>query len=77
MSQSECLFCRLYADGDHVRKEGGFAAVRDINPKAPVHLLVNPERHVHTFRDGGAFAADEAEGIIYATAGLGLPQGSG
>ena len=64
MSQSECLFCRLYADGDHVRKEGGFAAVRDINPKAPVHLLVIPERHVDTFRDVGAFGADEAKGML-------------
>jgi diadenosine tetraphosphate (Ap4A) HIT family hydrolase len=60
VSQSECLFCRLYADGDHVRKEGGFAAVRDINPKAPVHLLVIPERNVDSLRAVGAFDAVEA-----------------
>jgi histidine triad (HIT) family protein len=64
VSQSECLFCGLYADGDHVRKEGGFAAVRDINPKAPVHLLVIPERHVDTFRDVGAFDGDEAKDML-------------
>ena len=64
MSQPECLFCRLYADGDHVRKEDGFAAIRDIHPKAPVHLLVIPERHVDTFRDVGAFAAEEAKGML-------------
>jgi histidine triad (HIT) family protein len=62
--QPECLFCRLYAEGDHVRKNGGFAAVRDINPKAPVHLLVIPERHVDTFRDVGAFGGDEAKGML-------------
>ena len=60
MSQPECLFCRLAADGDHIRKADGFVAVQDINPKAPVHLLVIPERHVETFRDVGAFPADEA-----------------
>jgi histidine triad (HIT) family protein len=48
VSQRECLFCRLYAEGDHVRKQGGFAAVRDINPKAPTHLLVIPRRHVES-----------------------------
>jgi histidine triad (HIT) family protein len=64
VSQSECLFCRLYADGDHVRKEGGFAAVRDINPKAPVHLLVIPERHVDTFREVGEFPPDESKRML-------------
>lgn len=64
MSQPDCLFCRLYAEGDHVRKADGFAAVRDINPKAPVHLLVIPERHVETFRDVGDFTADEARRML-------------
>ncbi|HWB55433.1 MAG TPA: HIT domain-containing protein [Gaiellaceae bacterium] len=64
MSRPECLFCRIYADGDHVRKADGFAAVRDINPKAPVHLLVIPERHVDTFRDVGEFAPDEAKRML-------------
>lgn len=60
MSQPECLFCKLAAEGDHVRKADGFVAVRDINPKAPVHLLVIPERHVESFRDVGDFSADES-----------------
>lgn len=64
MSQSECLFCRLYAEGDHVRKDAGFAAVSDINPKAPVHLLVIPERHVDTFRDVGEFEPGEAKAML-------------
>jgi len=64
VSPSECLFCGLYAEGDHVRKARGFAAVRDINPKAPVHLLVIPERHVDTFRDVGEFPAEEAKEML-------------
>ena len=64
MSQPECLFCRLYATGDHVRKSGGFAAVPDLNPKAPVHLLVIPERHVETFRDVGEFPGEEAHEML-------------
>ena len=60
MSQPDCLFCRLYAESDHVRKAEGFAAIRDVNPKAPVHLLVIPERHVATFRDVAEFPDEEA-----------------
>jgi histidine triad (HIT) family protein len=62
--QPDCLFCKLYAEGDHVRKAGGFAAIHDINPKAPVHLLVIPERHVESFRDVGDFDAAETKRML-------------
>ena len=42
----------------------GFVAVEDINPKAPVHLLVLPERHVDTLKDVGEFSADEAKRML-------------
>ena len=42
----------------------GFAAVRDINPQAEAHLLVLPERHVETFREIGAFSADESKRML-------------
>ncbi len=64
MSQPDCLFCRLVREGDHVRKANGFVAIRDINPKAPVHLLVLPERHVDTFREVAEFDADEAKRML-------------
>ena len=64
MSQPECLFCRLYAEGDHVRKQDGFAAIRDISPKAPTHLLVIPERHLETFRDVGELGGGEARAML-------------
>jgi histidine triad (HIT) family protein len=51
-------------EGDHVHAADGFVAVRDINPKAETHLLVLPERHVETFRDVGAFPADEAKRML-------------
>ena len=62
MSQPDCLFCGLVANGDHVRSADGFVAVRDIAPKADVHLLVIPERHVPTFREVGEFPAGGVEG---------------
>ena len=62
--EPECLFCRLYREGDHVAATDGFVAVRDIAPKAPTHLLVIPERHIETFRDIGELAADEAKRLL-------------
>jgi histidine triad (HIT) family protein len=64
VSQPDCLFCKLVAGGEHVHKGNGFVAVKDINPKADVHLLVLPERHVETFRDVGEFGADEAKRML-------------
>jgi histidine triad (HIT) family protein len=59
-----CLFCKLYADGDHVASTDGFVAIRDINPQAPTHLLVIPERHIPSFREIGEFAADETKRML-------------
>jgi len=60
----DCLFCKLYRDGDHVAATDGFVAIQDINPQARTHLLVIPERHVETFRDIGEFEADEAKRML-------------
>ena len=64
MSQPDCLFCRLVAGGDHVHAADGFVAIRDIAPKAPVHLLVLPERHLDTFRDIGELPDEEAARML-------------
>jgi histidine triad (HIT) family protein len=64
VSQPECLFCRLVREGDHVHAADGFVAVQDINPKAPVHLLVLPEKHVKSFREVGEFSGDEAKRML-------------
>jgi histidine triad (HIT) family protein len=54
----------LVRTGDHVHSAPGFVAINDINPQAPVHVLVLPERHVATFRDVGAFTADESKRML-------------
>ena len=56
----DCLFCRLFREGDHVNATDGFVAIRDIAPKADTHLLVIPERHVETFRAVDEFPAEES-----------------
>jgi histidine triad (HIT) family protein len=60
----DCLFCSIVREGSYVRKEKGFVAIKDINPQAPVHLLVIPERHVDSFREIGEFPAREAKRML-------------
>lgn len=62
--RDDCLFCTLFREGDHVNAGDGFVAIKDINPQAPVHLLVLPEHHVDTFRDIGEFGADESKRLL-------------
>jgi histidine triad (HIT) family protein len=47
-----------------VHRANGFVAINDINPKAPVHVLVLPEHHVDTFRDVSEFDAEEAKRML-------------
>ena len=62
--RDDCLFCKLYRSGEHVASTKGFVAIRDINPKAPVHLLVIPEHHVDTFRDVSEISAGETHRML-------------
>ncbi|HEX7259903.1 MAG TPA: HIT domain-containing protein [Candidatus Saccharimonadia bacterium] len=48
--QTDCLFCKLSRDGGTVIwHNDDFAAIKDINPKAPLHLLIMPKQHVENF----------------------------
>jgi histidine triad (HIT) family protein len=72
---SDCLFCRLVSEGDHVRKADGFVAINDINPKAETHLLVIPEKHIPSFREVSEFSADEAKRMLEFVAETAREQG--
>jgi histidine triad (HIT) family protein len=47
-----------------VHRRPGFLAIRDIAPKAPVHVLVLPERHVSTLREVAAFDGQESKDML-------------
>ena len=59
---SECIFCRIVAKeipSEIVYEDDTVLAFKDINPQAPVHLLLIPKRHIPTLlglteADGGA-----------------------
>ncbi len=61
-TDSSCLFCRLVAGEIPATIEArgdGFVAFRDIAPKAPVHVLVIPERHVASLAGVAGLSDDE------------------
>ena len=63
--QADCLFCRIAAgeiQSDVVFEDESVIVFRDINPKAPTHVLAIPRRHLDsvadlTDADGGLLAA--------------------
>ena len=51
---ANCLFCKIAAGeipSKQVYADDRFYAFEDINPQAPVHVLVVPRRHVPTVND--------------------------
>jgi len=50
----DCLFCRMVTGEikpDAVYEDDEILAFRDINPQAPLHVLVVPKRHIATTND--------------------------
>ena len=49
-----CIFCKINAGeipGDFVYRDDDTFVIRDIAPRAPVHLLVIPTKHVETLTE--------------------------
>ena len=51
---SDCIFCKI-ANGDipceMIYEDNDIVAFRDINPQAPVHILIIPRKHIPTLND--------------------------
>ncbi len=53
---TDCLFCRMASGEQAVEKlheDELCFAIRDINPRAPVHLMVVPQEHIPSVREVG------------------------
>jgi histidine triad (HIT) family protein len=51
---SECLFCGIVEGqikGEVVYRDDSVVAFKDINPRAPVHILIVPVKHISTLLD--------------------------
>ena len=67
MTDGDCIFCKIVRGelpATVVNRTDGFMAIEDIAPKADVHLLVIPERHLETFRDVSVMGEEEAKRMV-------------
>lgn len=63
----QCLFCRFVTGDlvpDVVAESAHSLAFRDINPQAPVHVLVVPKRHVANLVELGETSASELADVV-------------
>ena len=47
----DCIFCKIInkeKPSDFVYENDKFIVIKDINPKAPIHLLIIPKKHIHS-----------------------------
>jgi histidine triad (HIT) family protein len=57
MNQSACVFCKIVAGeipSTRVFEDDRILAFEDINPKAPVHILLIPKKHYESLADGSS-----------------------
>ena len=50
----DCLFCKIareQMDTEFIYANDSLVVFRDINPHAPVHLLIVPKRHIRSIND--------------------------
>ncbi len=55
-TESSCIFCRIVAGAipaDIVYRDDHCLAFRDLNPQAPVHVLVIPRQHIASLNEAG------------------------
>ena len=59
MNNPDCIFCKIIAGdipSETVYKDEMVTAFKDINPVAPVHLLIVPNKHI---TDNNAFSQED------------------
>jgi histidine triad (HIT) family protein len=75
---SDCLFCKIIAGaipGHLVHEDKDLVAFKDINPQAPLHLLIVPRQHIATLNDLGASNDDLVGMMIRRAAALAKQHG--
>lgn len=62
--KNNCIFCSIAADSTKlIWANEGYAAFKDIHPKARIHILIVPKKHVNSFDD---LPGQDAKGLVKA-----------
>ena len=72
MADTSCVFCRIVAGelpAEILRETDDVVAFRDLDPKAPMHVLLIPKEHIASLADigdrHGAMLADIAQSAAH------------
>lgn len=64
---NDCIFCRIARGeipSDTVLEDDVFVAFRDIDPKAPQHVLIVPKEHIGSLNDVGGWRQCEGQALL-------------
>lgn len=78
MAEQDCLFCRIVRGeipAKIVHETDGLVAFRDIDPKAPVHVLIVPKRHIASVNNVTADDAAELGDLFVAGRAIAAAEG--
>jgi histidine triad (HIT) family protein len=77
---ADCLFCKIAAGqipATIVHQDERLVAFKDVNPQAPMHVLIIPRRHIATLNDLAESDDALAGEMIRRAASLASEQGHG
>jgi len=75
---SDCIFCKIASGdipGDIVYQDDRVIAVNDIDPKAPVHILIMPKTHIPSLNEIDESNKDILAHILTVAANLAKTKG--
>jgi histidine triad (HIT) family protein len=75
---TDCLFCKMVAgeiQPDVVFEDDDVFAFRDVNPQAPLHVLVIPKTHIATTNDLNAENAGLVGKMVLAARQIAMDEG--
>lgn len=61
MSAADCIFCKIAAreiPAQLIYQDDELIAIKDINPAAPIHILLIPRKHIASLNQAGLEDAD-------------------
>jgi len=76
----DCIFCKIVANSipaKKVRDDDTLLAFHDIDPKAPIHILVIPKKHIASLAEAQSGDAELLGRLLLATADIAREQGLG
>jgi len=74
----DCLFCKIVnreIPSEFLYEDDAYVVIKDINPAAPVHLLLLPKMHIRSINDLNPAEGDIISGLFMVAKEMAREQG--